>query len=62
MSVNPYKQMQIYGQDKVNEYKGRDLYERAPHIFAIADTAYRSMRQTGKDTCIMISGQSFIIN
>jgi myosin-1 len=34
------------------------LFERAPHIFAISDAAYRTMRRAGKDTCIMISGES----
>jgi len=37
---------------------GRDIFENAPHIFAIADSAYQSMRRAGKDTCIMISGES----
>lgn len=56
VSVNPYKQVNIYGQDVVQQYKNREFYERPAHIFALADAAYKSMRRLNKDTCIVISG------
>ncbi|KAJ6650134.1 Unconventional myosin ID [Pseudolycoriella hygida] len=58
VSMNPYRQMNIYGPDNVNKYKGRELFENTPHIFAIADAAYRAIKQRHRDTCIMISGES----
>lgn len=37
---------------------GRELFENPPHIFAVADASYKVMRQQGRDTCIVISGES----
>lgn len=56
VSVNPYKPVDIYNKNYVDEYKGRELYERPPHIFALADSAYKTMKRKSRDTCIVISG------
>ncbi|XP_030751648.1 unconventional myosin ID isoform X2 [Sitophilus oryzae] len=58
VSVNPYKTMNIYDQSYVEKYKGRELFENPPHIFAIADASHKVMKQQRKDTCIVISGES----
>ncbi|XP_077447178.1 unconventional myosin-Ig isoform X1 [Stigmatopora argus] len=58
VSVNPYKQMDIYGKDAINLYRGRELYENPPHLYAISDAAYKAMKRRARDTCIVISGES----
>eukprot|EP00730_Choanoeca_flexa_P005620 TRINITY_DN11985_c2_g3_i1.p1 TRINITY_DN11985_c2_g3~~TRINITY_DN11985_c2_g3_i1.p1 ORF type:complete len:1067 (+),score=311.13 TRINITY_DN11985_c2_g3_i1:157-3201(+) len=58
VSVNPYRDLGIYGDEKIKEYRSREMYERAPHIFALADAAYRTMKRLSQDTCIVISGES----
>lgn len=58
VSVNPYRTLNIFGNDYVTRYKGREMFENAPHIYAIADAAHRGMKTRGRDTCIVISGES----
>ncbi|XP_068091296.1 unconventional myosin-Ig-like isoform X2 [Hyperolius riggenbachi] len=58
VSVNPYKSMDLYGKEMIEFYQGRELYERPPHLYAIADAAYKAMKRRAKDTCIVISGES----
>ncbi|XP_066433356.1 unconventional myosin-Ib isoform X3 [Eleutherodactylus coqui] len=58
VSVNPYRALPIYTPDKVEEYRNRNFYELSPHIYAISDEAYRSLRDQEKDQCILITGES----
>jgi hypothetical protein len=43
--VNPYKRLPIYTEKIMERYKGIKRHEVPPHVFAITDTAYRSMLQ-----------------
>uniref|UniRef100_A0A1A8DLE5 KIAA1211 n=1 Tax=Nothobranchius kadleci TaxID=1051664 RepID=A0A1A8DLE5_NOTKA len=58
ISLNPYRSLPIYTPEKVEEYRNRNFYELSPHIFALADEAYRSLRDQDKDQCILITGES----
>lgn len=62
VSVNPYSTLDIYNQSVIDDYKGKEMYERPPHIFALADDAYKSMKRKAQDTCIVISGRWAIIS
>ncbi|MGH0118756.1 UNVERIFIED_CONTAM: hypothetical protein FKN15_062218 [Acipenser sinensis] len=43
--VNPYKMLPIYSEKIIEMYKGKKRHEIPPHIYSIADNAYRSMLQ-----------------
>ncbi|KER24305.1 hypothetical protein T265_07991 [Opisthorchis viverrini] len=43
--INPYKRLPIYNDEIIEWYKGKRRHERPPHIYAIADAAYRNMLQ-----------------
>ncbi|XP_061180865.1 unconventional myosin-Ib-like [Saccostrea echinata] len=58
VSVNPYKTIPLYTPSIIEEYRSRNIYELPPHIYAITDEAYRSMRDRHLDQCIIISGES----
>nr|KJB13453.1 hypothetical protein B456_002G076300 [Gossypium raimondii] len=56
IAVNPYKDVQIYGEEFVTSYrqKAADI----PHVFATADTAYNEMMNDRVSQSIIISGES----
>ena len=60
--VNPYKRLPIYTEKIMERYKGIKRHEVPPHVFAITDTAYRSMLQGGLVFVLMCSMLMLTIN
>ncbi|KAL4594080.1 unconventional myosin-VIIa-like [Arapaima gigas] len=58
VAVNPYRLLPIYTADQIRLYTNKRIGEMPPHIFAIADNCYFSMRRSGKEQCCVISGES----
>ncbi|CAH2048321.1 unnamed protein product, partial [Iphiclides podalirius] len=58
VSVNPYRSLDIYNAATMAQYRGREMFEVPPHVYAVADACQRVLRQQGRDTCVLISGES----
>ncbi|XP_064540131.1 unconventional myosin IC isoform X1 [Drosophila montana] len=58
VSVNPYKQLPIYSDAHIKEYRNKHFYEMPPHIFAVTDNAFRSLIEENRGQCVLISGES----
>ncbi|XP_036106781.1 unconventional myosin-Ia isoform X1 [Molossus molossus] len=58
VSVNPYQQLPIYGPEFIAKYQDCTFYELKPHIYALANVAYQSLRFRDRDQCILITGES----
>ena len=54
VAINPYEQLPIYGEDIINAYSGQNMGDMDPHIFAVAEEAYKQMAR--------LVGTSFIIS
>ncbi len=61
VSVNPYRKLDIYNEECILEYMDKEPYERPPHIYAVAESAYHDMKKYRKGSCILITGQSIKI-
>ncbi|KAJ4487665.1 P-loop containing nucleoside triphosphate hydrolase protein [Lentinula aciculospora] len=63
VAINPFTEVQIYGQDVIQMYAGaagkkRDEIDLDPHLFTIAEEAYRAMQRDSRDQTIIVSGES----
>lgn len=43
VALNPYKQLPIYGDAIIHAYSGQNMGDMDPHIFAVAEEAYKQM-------------------
>uniref|UniRef100_A0A8B9H9K7 Myosin VC n=1 Tax=Astyanax mexicanus TaxID=7994 RepID=A0A8B9H9K7_ASTMX len=58
VAVNPYKQLPIYGDGVIHAYSGQNMGDLDPHIFAVAEEAYKQMARNNRNQSIIVSGES----
>lgn len=59
IALNPYREMPaLYSSQTIKSYMGKSLGVMPPHVFAIADKAYRDMRVAKTSQSIIVSGES----
>ncbi|KAJ4921579.1 hypothetical protein JOQ06_029601, partial [Pogonophryne albipinna] len=57
--MNPYYDIpKLYSLETIQKYRGRSLGTLPPHVYAIADKAYRDMRVLKMSQSIIVSGES----
>ncbi|KAM4041428.1 unconventional myosin-VI isoform 1-T1 [Anomaloglossus baeobatrachus] len=59
IAVNPYFDVpKLYSSDYIKMYQGRSLGTLPPHVYAIADKAFRDMKVLKMSQSIIVSGES----
>ncbi|TRY86976.1 hypothetical protein DNTS_032763 [Danionella cerebrum] len=59
IAVNPYFDIpKLYAPESIKSYQGRSLGTLPPHVYAIADKAYRDMKVLKMSQSIIVSGES----
>ncbi|KAM5235542.1 unconventional myosin-Vc [Ctenodactylus gundi] len=58
VAMNPYKQLPIYGDAVIHAYSGQNAGDLDPHIFAVAEEAYKQMARDNRNQSLIVSGES----
>ncbi|XP_028285776.1 unconventional myosin-Va-like isoform X2 [Parambassis ranga] len=58
VAINPYESLPIYEADIINAYSGQNMGDMDPHIFAVAEEAYKQMARDEINQSIIVSGES----
>ncbi len=55
IAINPFTSLpHLYGTHMMDQYRGVEIGDIAPHVYAIADAAYRQMRKEMKGQSILV--------
>ncbi|XP_006812831.1 unconventional myosin-Vb-like, partial [Saccoglossus kowalevskii] len=58
VAINPYKELDIYGNEFIQFYSGCNRNRIDPHVYAIAEEAYSSMCKFEHNQSIIVTGES----
>ncbi|XP_052787158.1 unconventional myosin-Va-like isoform X2 [Mya arenaria] len=58
VAINPYESLDIYSNDIIQAYSGQDMGAMDPHIYAVAEEAYKRMSRFEQNQSIIVSGES----
>ena len=57
--MNPFQRLpHLYDHHMMDQYQGMQLGELSPHVFAIAEAAFRTMVKEKHSQSILVSGES----
>lgn len=59
IATNPFARVPLYEPDIIQQYSGRRRGELEPHLFAIAEDAYRCMIREKTNQTIVVSGERY---
>eukprot|EP00051_Salpingoeca_urceolata_P000871 m.36831 g.36831 ORF g.36831 m.36831 type:complete len:1395 (+) comp11051_c0_seq2:57-4241(+) len=58
IAVNPYQKLALYGSAMIKSYAGKPMGQLPPHVYGLADRAFRSLKGSNKNQSIVVSGES----
>lgn len=58
VALNPYEQLPLYSEDVIRAYSGQDMGSMDPHIFAVAEEAFKKLARFDENQSIIVSGES----
>jgi myosin-5 len=58
VAMNPYESLPLYTSEMINAYNGKNMGELDPHIFAVAEEAFKCMARHKRNQSIIVSGES----
>jgi len=58
VAINPYHELHIYNNETIMAYRGQNMGDLDPHIYAVSEEAFKLMERDGRDQSIIVSGES----